>query len=192
MAEQSVDDGGKQARSPGRARRKPLKPLRGECRAFSGVTVVTNARVYYHYTRGCGRIGRPAFPAPSDFRGRNEQAKPRAKSAARSRSCVRRHCLRQTRSVCAREPTGRANARPMTGSATKQSILSLCREMDCFAEPVIGRRFAPARWLAMTVLGPSRLFEIQFGCHHPPPGLAFGEPDDRLQRVIQYSRDVSD
>jgi len=23
-------------------------------------------------------------------------------------------------------------------------------EMDCFAEPVIGRRFAPTRWLAMT------------------------------------------
>jgi hypothetical protein len=34
----------------------------------------------------------------------------------------RRHC----------EPTGRANARPMTGSA-KQSILSLRGEMDCFA-----------------------------------------------------------
>jgi hypothetical protein len=30
----SVSDGGKQARSPGRARRKPLKPLRGECRVF--------------------------------------------------------------------------------------------------------------------------------------------------------------
>jgi hypothetical protein len=30
------------------------------------------------------------------------------------------------------EPTGRANARPMTGSA-KQSILSLRGEMDCFA-----------------------------------------------------------
>jgi hypothetical protein len=28
-----IGDGGKQARSPGRARRKPLKPLRGECRA---------------------------------------------------------------------------------------------------------------------------------------------------------------
>ncbi|WP_315728877.1 MULTISPECIES: hypothetical protein [unclassified Bradyrhizobium] len=26
-------------------------------------------------------------------------------------------------------------------------------------------------------------------CHHPPPGLASGEPDDRLQRMIQYSRD---
>jgi hypothetical protein len=23
-------------------------------------------------------------------------------------------------------------------------------ELDCFAEPVIGRRFAPTRWLAMT------------------------------------------
>src|SRR3981189_1314438 len=28
----SADDGGKKARSPGRARRKPLKPLRRECR----------------------------------------------------------------------------------------------------------------------------------------------------------------
>src|SRR5882757_9958310 len=64
----TADDGGKQARSPGRARRKPLKPLRGECRAFSGVTVVTNARAFYT-TRAAGRIGRPAFPAPSDFRG---------------------------------------------------------------------------------------------------------------------------
>src|SRR6267378_5749007 len=27
-----TDDGGKRARSPGRARRKPLKPLRRECR----------------------------------------------------------------------------------------------------------------------------------------------------------------
>jgi hypothetical protein len=25
------------------------------------------------------------------------------------------------------------------------------QEMDCFAEPVIGRRFAPTRWLAMTI-----------------------------------------
>jgi hypothetical protein len=35
-------------------------------------------------------------------------------------------------------------------AATKQSILSFCCAMDCFAEPVIGRRFAPTRWLAMT------------------------------------------
>jgi hypothetical protein len=30
----SAGDGDNKARSPGRARRKPLKPLRGECRAF--------------------------------------------------------------------------------------------------------------------------------------------------------------
>ena len=35
--------------------------------------------------------------------------------------------------LIAKEPTGRANARPMTGSATKQSILPLRGEMDCFA-----------------------------------------------------------
>jgi len=35
--------------------------------------------------------------------------------------------------------------------ATKQSILPLRGEMDCFAEPVIGRRFAPTRWRAMTI-----------------------------------------
>jgi hypothetical protein len=35
--------------------------------------------------------------------------------------------------------------------ATKQySFASTVAEMDCFAEPVVGRRFAPTRWLAMT------------------------------------------
>jgi hypothetical protein len=37
----SAGDGGKQARSPGRARRKPLKPLRRGCRVNPAVTVVT-------------------------------------------------------------------------------------------------------------------------------------------------------
>jgi hypothetical protein len=37
--------------------------------------------------------------------------------------------------------------------ATKQSIYQPVRgEMDCFAEPAIGRRFAPTRWLAMTLM----------------------------------------
>jgi hypothetical protein len=30
-----------------------------------GATVVTNARAYYNYTRGCGCNGHPAFPTPS-------------------------------------------------------------------------------------------------------------------------------
>src|SRR5258705_5626918 len=91
-----ADDGGKRARSPGRARRKPLKPLRGECRAISGVTVVTNACAFYTTHAAAGRTGRPAFPAPSDFRGWDVSGKTRAKRAARSRSfvCERRGCLK--------------------------------------------------------------------------------------------------
>src|SRR5437773_3104539 len=38
-------------------------------------------------TRGCGRVGRPAFPAPSEFSGRMFTSKTRAYRAARSRSC---------------------------------------------------------------------------------------------------------
>src|SRR5450631_1553700 len=40
----SADDGGKTARSPGRARRKPLKPLRAGMPGDSGVLVVTRVR----------------------------------------------------------------------------------------------------------------------------------------------------
>jgi hypothetical protein len=54
--------------SPGRARRKPLKPLRGESRVTSGVLVVTTVCLLPMHT-GCGCIGHPAFPAPSVFRG---------------------------------------------------------------------------------------------------------------------------
>src|SRR5258708_31389025 len=39
-------------------------------------------------TRGCGRIERPAFPAPSDFSGAGNSGKPRAQAAARSRNRV--------------------------------------------------------------------------------------------------------
>jgi len=41
----------------------------------SGVTVVTNARAYYHYTRGCGRIGARHSLRPLIFRWRNRLAK---------------------------------------------------------------------------------------------------------------------
>ena len=62
----SVDDGGKQARSPGRARRKPLKPLRAGTPGDSGVLVVTRVRsTNTKCTRGRGCNGHPAFPTPS-------------------------------------------------------------------------------------------------------------------------------
>jgi hypothetical protein len=31
------------------------------------------------------------------------------------------------------------------------AIQSALAALDCFAEPVIGRRFVPTRWLAMTI-----------------------------------------
>jgi hypothetical protein len=61
---QSADDGGKTNSSPGRARNKPLKPLRRECRCDAGEPVVTTVCLLpLHTGRGC--IGHPAFPTPS-------------------------------------------------------------------------------------------------------------------------------
>jgi hypothetical protein len=90
----SVDDGGKQARSPGRARHKPLKPSRAGMPGDSGVLVVTRVRsTTTKCTRGRGCIGHPAFPTPS--LGAEGKCKPRAHRAAgsRRRVCNRgRHC----------------------------------------------------------------------------------------------------
>jgi hypothetical protein len=57
------DDGGKKARSPGRARRKPLKPLRRECRSF-GVPVVTNSCVFHFTHEAAGALSARHSPRP--------------------------------------------------------------------------------------------------------------------------------
>ncbi len=48
----------------GESTKETVKTIARGMPDVSGVTVVTNACVYYHYTRGCGRAERPAFPAP--------------------------------------------------------------------------------------------------------------------------------
>src|ERR1700676_5549315 len=78
------------ARRPGRRGEHEIsrKTIARGMPGVSGVTVVvTNARVYYHTTRGCGRIGRPAFPAPSVSRGRDSKAK-LARNTRREREVV--------------------------------------------------------------------------------------------------------
>src|SRR5205809_299436 len=56
---------------------------------YSGVPVVTMLVCFVLFrTRGCGCIGHPAFPAPSDFSGRTDLAKPRAPRAAGMRRRV--------------------------------------------------------------------------------------------------------
>jgi hypothetical protein len=57
----SAGDSGKQARSLGRARRKPLKPLRAGMPGVCGVLVVTNARVYYPPRAAAGALA-PGIP----------------------------------------------------------------------------------------------------------------------------------
>src|ERR1700682_4270609 len=83
----SADDGGKTARSPGRARHTPLKPLRAGMPGDSGVLVVTRVRsTNTKCTRGRGCSGHPAFPTPS--MGAEDKCTTRAHRAARSRTHV--------------------------------------------------------------------------------------------------------
>jgi hypothetical protein len=61
-------NGGKRARSPGRARYKPLKPLRREGRMIRH-HLWRLPCAYYQCTRAAGARWHPVFPAPSVFRG---------------------------------------------------------------------------------------------------------------------------
>ena len=77
-----LGDGGKRARSPGRARRKPLKPLRAGTPGDSGVLVVTRVRsttTIAHEAAGATGIRRSPRPLWAE-----DTAKPRAHRAARS------------------------------------------------------------------------------------------------------------
>src|SRR5712671_445856 len=83
----SADDGGKRARSPGRARHKLLKPLRAGMPGDSGVHVVTRVlSTNTKCTRGRGCNGHPAFPTPS--KGAEDLCKSRAHRAAGTRSRI--------------------------------------------------------------------------------------------------------
>src|ERR1700742_3573459 len=70
MLAHCVDDGVKKARSPGRARSRPLKPSRREGRMIPPPPVATTLVCFFICTRGCGCGEHPVFPAPSDDEGR--------------------------------------------------------------------------------------------------------------------------
>ena len=63
-------DGDKKARSPGRARRKPLKPLRAGMPGDPGATVVTNSCAFYFAHEAAGASGTRHSPRPP-FQGRS-------------------------------------------------------------------------------------------------------------------------
>jgi hypothetical protein len=87
----ATGDGGNKARLSGETTKETVKTIARGMPDVSGVTVVSCLRAFYFCTQGCGRIERPAFPAPSDFRRRDVNGKTRAKPAseiADSRSSV--------------------------------------------------------------------------------------------------------
>ena len=102
----SADDGGKRARSPRRARRNPLKPLRAGMPGVSGVLVVTRVRSTNksaHETAGA--LGIRHSPRPLWAR---DLATARAHCAAGSQMCVwsrdvdTRHARAKARSASSR------------------------------------------------------------------------------------------
>jgi hypothetical protein len=84
-----LDDGGKQARSPG-STKETVKTIARGMPGDSGVTVVTCSCAFFICTRGCGRIERPAFPAPSDRSGAGIQSK----NSGAGRGEIAKLCLR--------------------------------------------------------------------------------------------------
>ena len=62
--------------------KEPVKTIAQGRPDRSGEPVVTNSYAFYFCIRGCGCIGHPAFPAPSDQEERVLLAKTRAISAA--------------------------------------------------------------------------------------------------------------
>ena len=85
-------EGGNKARSPGRARSKPLTPSRAGMPGDPGATVVTNARAYYSSRAAAGASGTRHSPLPSWGSATPSWAKnsciTRAHCVARWRRCV--------------------------------------------------------------------------------------------------------
>jgi hypothetical protein len=78
----------KERGSPGRARRKPLKPLRAERRVFRGIRGDYARMLSIFCIRGCGCPRRPAFRTPSLLGRRWCEACPGRVAAAGMRRCA--------------------------------------------------------------------------------------------------------
>jgi hypothetical protein len=125
-------DGGKRARSPGRARHKPLKPLRAGMPGDSGVPVATT-RVLSTLHTGL-RVQR-APGIPHALLGAEDKCKPRTQRAARFKRMSRgRHCERS------------------------EAIHSFFMWRDGLLRGACHRaRVRATRWLAMTLLAVLRI-----------------------------------
>src|SRR6266545_228853 len=88
----SAGDGGKKAvlRGDHEVSRKAIAQGRPECSRCPVCSCAFLFSANRTRDRGCSK--HPVFPAPSDFSEGKRRCKPRAMSAARMKSHVRRHC----------------------------------------------------------------------------------------------------
>jgi hypothetical protein len=117
-------DGGNKARSPRRARRKPLKPLRREGRLKPPLPVATTLVCFFSCTRGYGCGGHPVFPAPSNFEGREIHASLGRECVAGMRKYVFRYACHCNDGSC---------------SLRIKSNDRCCREHTLLSPPLWGR-----------------------------------------------------
>ncbi len=130
------------------------KPLRGECRVESGVTVVTNSCVCFFTHEAAGALGirhslRPLFSERA-----KQFCKTRAQRAARSRCFIRKQRCLKIESAHARKrvtfPLGRGIGR-LRGAASGSQLFSSMRvarsSMCCTAMPADfgGKNMLPSR-----------------------------------------------
>ena len=147
-------DGGKKARSPGRARRKPLKPLRGECRVTPVNSLVTNscASTHYHsHTRL--RVRRaPGIPCAlccsrgelphSSGAQRRENAKCVGVIARHVKRCAKHDIARCTMIA---SPTLADDLTGVEFEANRRTLRHCGEATKCRRQSGLPRRFAPLR-----------------------------------------------
>src|SRR5258706_10528068 len=128
------------SRSPGRARRKPLKPLRAGAPGESGCTCGEYSCAFHLCARGCGCSWHPAFPTPS-FRG---------EGFLQTSGVSRRGIAKLYLGVIAR-------------SESDEAIHFLMPRYGLLRGACHRARIRATRWLATTIS--SWLFEIFPSCH---------------------------
>ena len=108
----------------------------------TGVTVVTTLVCFVFYrTRDCGRVGRPAFPAPSEFQGGCFLQK-LGRIAPRGRGPMLVVIARSEATLT------------VIASEAKQSIARAVVTMDCFVASLLAMTVFDPTLLAMTVSTP--------------------------------------
>ena len=103
----SRDDGGKKARSPGRARRTPLKPLRGECRMIR--LNLCGSFPMLFYARGPWVRPSPGIPCALSIQRVERTAKLGRDRAARTRLRILFHSLTFERSLTFKSDDARSS-----------------------------------------------------------------------------------